>query len=128
MAVPVPKEFMPFAGEPVLPYKLWIKLFDNYIHMRDAAQSPLSKFSEEDKNRLLFNLLGLEGVRIFSAQPMSDRMATANHTVVSCCCDGCVPEARQILPSLLRLGKTTARQHGDYTGLSYRPEIINGRL
>ncbi|GFO02989.1 retrovirus-related pol polyprotein from [Plakobranchus ocellatus] len=77
-SVPLPKEFLPHPGDPILPYKLWIKLFDNYIHMRDTARDKQS--SDEEKNRLLFNLLGLEGIRIFSAQPVVDRLATCSHT------------------------------------------------
>ncbi|GFO49295.1 hypothetical protein PoB_007580000 [Plakobranchus ocellatus] len=76
-SVPLPKELLPHPGDPVLPFKLWIRLFDNYIYMRDAARTQPS--SDEDKNRLLFNLLGLEGIRIFSAQPMVDRTSTASH-------------------------------------------------
>ncbi|GFO38084.1 gypsy retrotransposon integrase 1 [Plakobranchus ocellatus] len=76
-SVSLPKELLPHPGDPVLPYKLWIRLFDNYISMRDAASTQPS--GDEDKNRLLFNLLGLEGIRIFSAQPMVDRISTASH-------------------------------------------------
>ncbi|GFO47389.1 Zf-h2c2 and rve domain containing protein [Plakobranchus ocellatus] len=75
--VPVPKEILPHHGDLILPYKLWIRLFDNYIYMRDAART--RPFSDEDKNCLLFNLLGLEGIGIFSAQPMVDRISTASH-------------------------------------------------
>ncbi|GFO08308.1 hypothetical protein PoB_003481300 [Plakobranchus ocellatus] len=73
--VPLPKEFLPHPGDPILPYKLWIYLFDNYIYMRDAARTQPS----EDNNRLLFNFLGLEGIRIFSAQPIVDRISNASH-------------------------------------------------
>ncbi|GFN84809.1 integrase core domain protein [Plakobranchus ocellatus] len=76
-SVPLPKELLPHPGDPVLPYKLWIRLFDNHIYMRDAARNQPS--GDEDKNRLLFNLLSLEGIRIFSAQPMVDRISTASH-------------------------------------------------
>ncbi|GFO19543.1 hypothetical protein PoB_004604800 [Plakobranchus ocellatus] len=76
-SVPLRKEFLSHSGDTVLPYKLWICLFDNYIYMRDAARNQPS--SDEDKNRLLINLLGLEGIRIYSAQPMLDRISTASH-------------------------------------------------
>ncbi|GFN82895.1 LOW QUALITY PROTEIN: Pol polyprotein [Plakobranchus ocellatus] len=45
--------------------------------MRDAAR--IQPSCDEDKNRLLFNLLGLEDIRIFSAQPMVDRISTVSH-------------------------------------------------
>ncbi|GFO35123.1 hypothetical protein PoB_006162800 [Plakobranchus ocellatus] len=78
-SVPLPKEFLPHPGDPNLPYKLWILLFDNvnYIYMRDAARTQPS--SNEYKNRLLFNFLGLEGIGIFSAQPVVDRISTTSH-------------------------------------------------
>ncbi|GFN77864.1 hypothetical protein PoB_000437000 [Plakobranchus ocellatus] len=67
-SVPFPKEFLPHPADPVLPSKLRIRLFDKYIYMRDAACNQPS--SDEEKTRLLFHHQVLEGIRIFSAQPM----------------------------------------------------------
>ncbi|GFO11865.1 integrase core domain protein [Plakobranchus ocellatus] len=44
-----------------------IRFFDNDIYMRDAART--QPCSNEDKNRPLFNLLGLEGGRVCIPQP-----------------------------------------------------------
>ena len=73
MALPLPKEYLPYPGEPVLPFKLWINVFDNFISLQETNTS------DERKNRFLFNLLGLEGIRIFSAHPIADKMATSTH-------------------------------------------------
>ena len=76
--IPMPREFLPHPGEPILPFKIWINLFDNYIFMKDSIRSAQNKMTHEEKNRFLFSLLGLEGIRIFSAQPMSNQISTAN--------------------------------------------------
>ena len=79
--LPLPKEFLPTPGEPCLPFKIWITLFENFIFMRDAPKPEVAKMKDEEKNRLLFTLLGLEGVRIFSAQPTASAIATTPHVV-----------------------------------------------
>ena len=73
--LPLPREFLSHPGEPCLPFKIWITLFENYVYMRDSQRD--TPMTAEDKNRLLFTLLGLEGVRIFSAQPIAKQVATA---------------------------------------------------
>ncbi|GFR60580.1 hypothetical protein ElyMa_003535300 [Elysia marginata] len=45
--------------------------------MRDAFRD--SPTTDEQKNRFLYNLLGLQGIRIFSAHPMSDNLSSASH-------------------------------------------------
>lgn len=73
--IPIPKEYLPHPGEPVLPYKHWIKVFENFIFMKNTVR----KLGDEEKNRYLFTLLGFEGVRIFSAHPIADKISTAPH-------------------------------------------------
>ena len=48
-------------------------MFDNYVFLK-------GELSDENKNRLLFPLLGLEGIRIFSSNPMCGNIATASHS------------------------------------------------
>ena len=77
--IPYPKEFFPTPGDPVLPFKHWIKLFDNFLYMKNASLPHDNKLTSEDKNRFLFTLLGFEGIRIFTSNPMSNNMSTASH-------------------------------------------------
>ena len=71
--IPLPKEYLTHPGNPVLPFRHWITMFDNYVFLR-------GELSDESKNRLLFPLLGLEGIRIFSSNPMCGNIATASHS------------------------------------------------
>ena len=77
--VPTPKEFLPHPGNPVLPFKHWIRLFDNYIFMSNASRSDENKMNDEAKNRFLFTLLGFEAIRIFSSTPECDKISSSTH-------------------------------------------------
>ena len=48
-SIPLPKEFLPNTGEPTLPFKLWLKVFDNFVFMKDTMRSQDSKMSDEEK-------------------------------------------------------------------------------
>ena len=61
--MPVPREFLPNPGDPVLPFKHWIRLFENFIFSKNSARKDEEKLTDEEKNRFLFTLLGFEGIR-----------------------------------------------------------------
>ena len=74
--IPLPKEYLTHPGNPVLPFRHWIEMFNNYIFLRDHDGT----MTDETKNRVLFPLLGLEGIRIFSSNPMCGQIATASQS------------------------------------------------
>ena len=77
--MPVPREFLPNPGDPVLPFKHWIRLFENFIFSKNSARKDEEKLTDEEKNRFLFTLLGFEGIRQFSSLPVCDKIATVTH-------------------------------------------------
>ncbi len=60
--MPMPDRFLPFAGEPELPFKVWFSLFEQYIEWQDKGKDAAHKLQDADKNSLLFSLLGKEGL------------------------------------------------------------------
>ena len=77
--IPLPKEFLPHPGDPVLPYRHWIRLFDNFIFMKNSFRGQGNEMTDPEMNRFMFTLLGFEGIRIFSSTPECDQMDTATH-------------------------------------------------
>ncbi|KFD51355.1 hypothetical protein M513_07760 [Trichuris suis] len=59
-----PTPFLEHPGEPVTPFRTWIRIFNNYL----LAAFP-AKLSDERKQAILLNSLGVEGQRLFYALP-----------------------------------------------------------
>ena len=77
--MPVPREFLLSPGDPVLPFKHWIRLFENFVFSKNSSRKEAEKLTNEEKNRFLFTLLGFEGIRQFSSLPVCDNIATVTH-------------------------------------------------
>ncbi len=74
LSIPQPIPFCSYLGDPPLPWYAWWHAFSTYLHLLEEEQgTPLSNLT---KNSLLFGLLGTEGHKQFSGNPMAD---TRNH-------------------------------------------------
>ncbi len=72
--MPMPEPFLPFAGEPELPFKVWFSLFEQNIEWQDKGKDAAHKLQDADKNSLLFSLLGKEGLRRFASNPIATQI------------------------------------------------------
>ncbi|KFD49025.1 hypothetical protein M513_10073 [Trichuris suis] len=59
-----PTPFLEHPGEPVIPFRTWIRIFNNYL----LAAFP-AKLCDERRQAILLNSLGVEGQRLFYALP-----------------------------------------------------------
>lgn len=59
---PLPSFFLPAPGEPVIPFKTWEKMFNNYCLVIDVEGQ---KWTDARQRALLLHCLGTEGQRIF---------------------------------------------------------------
>ena len=67
-----PAPFLQSAGEPLIPFKSWIRVFDNYVLAMGE------ELSDARKRALLIHCLGAEGQRIFyTLTVVDDKYATA---------------------------------------------------
>uniref|UniRef100_H2ZS10 Retrotransposon gag domain-containing protein n=1 Tax=Latimeria chalumnae TaxID=7897 RepID=H2ZS10_LATCH len=65
-AVPLSAPFFSFPGEPVIPFKIWKKMFENYMLVIDIAGE---NWPEAWKHVVLLHCLGTEGQHIFYTLP-----------------------------------------------------------
>lgn len=73
--MPFPDFFLPCPGEPAIPFKIWVRMFENYLLVINATGNT---WPEARKRALLLHCLGSEGQRIFHTLPESgDDLATA---------------------------------------------------
>ena len=104
--IPLPKEFLSHPGNPVLPFRHWIEMFNNYIFLKDTKKD----MSDETKNRLLLPLLGLEGIRIFSSNPMCGKVSTAKHS-----------DFQKALNDIFNVKINPFKAHFDFEGRNQHP-------
>ncbi|XP_023806938.1 uncharacterized protein K02A2.6-like [Oryzias latipes] len=64
--VPFPDVFLPCPGEPIMPFKTWIRMFENYLLVINAGGDA---WPEIRLLALLLHCLGSEGQRIFHTLP-----------------------------------------------------------
>ena len=64
--VPFPSFFLPCPGEPAVPFKTWIQIFQNYLVVINATGDawPVAR-----RRAVLLHCLGTEGQRIFYNLP-----------------------------------------------------------
>lgn len=64
--VPFPAFFLPCPGEPAVPFKTWLRIFENYLLVINATGEdwPVAR-----KRAVLLHCLGTEGQRIFYSLP-----------------------------------------------------------
>ncbi len=74
--LPVPQitKFHDNPGQPAIPVKQWMSIFDHYLTMTDANR--VNKLTSAEKNSFLYMHLGMEGCRIIQANPVFTRMST----------------------------------------------------
>ncbi len=70
----VPERFLPFAGEPELPFKVWFSLVEQYLEWQDKGKDMAHRLQDADKNSLLFALLGKEGLKRFASNPVATQI------------------------------------------------------
>ncbi|ROL48337.1 hypothetical protein DPX16_21823 [Anabarilius grahami] len=58
--------FLPCPGEPIMPFDMWLRMFDNYLLAINAVGSA---WPDARKRATLLHCLGVEGQRIFYALP-----------------------------------------------------------
>ena len=72
---PFPDFFLPAPGEPAIPFKSWVKIFQNYCLVIDVEGQ---EWTGARQRALLLHCLGTEGQRIFYTLPNTgDTLATA---------------------------------------------------
>ena len=64
MSISPPPLFLPVPGTPTIEWRLWSKMFSNYLLVIDGY-----KFTEEKQCALLQTCLGTEGQRVFETLP-----------------------------------------------------------
>lgn len=64
--VPLPAPFLPCPGEPTIQFKIWKKMFENYLLVIDATGAA---WPEARQRAVLLHCLGTEGQRIFYTLP-----------------------------------------------------------
>ncbi len=75
LSIPQPAPFCSYPGDPPLLWHAWYHVFSTYLRLLEEERGmPLSDLT---KNSLLFELLGTEGRKQFSGNPMADTLETA---------------------------------------------------
>ncbi|KAK7881939.1 hypothetical protein WMY93_028113 [Mugilogobius chulae] len=73
--VPPPSPFLPCPGEPIMPFEMWMRMFNNYLLVINATGNA---WPEGRKRATLLHCLGTEGQRLFYTLPdTGDTMASA---------------------------------------------------
>ncbi len=73
ISFPLPPRFWENPGEAPT-YRLWIMQFENYVFSIDSQRTAWNKLSDEFKNRLLYSLLGMEGIASFACTPEAQNL------------------------------------------------------
>ena len=83
--LPVPSidKYLPHPGEPACNFREWYKMFQRFLVAVNDNQPTEAKLTGGQKNNYLYMLLGQEGARIFNANPMAEKIDTANHSEFS---------------------------------------------
>lgn len=75
----MPDRFWPHAGElPILKWDQWFSQLCDFFALTDCGLPADSRLADTEKNRYLRSLLGAEGLRQFSAHPVSGNVETAS--------------------------------------------------
>jgi len=79
--LPVPQisKFMELPGEPVTDFRQWFAQFQRFLIMINAGRSEQAQLSAYQKNTYLMLMLGTEGARIFSANPVAAAIDTTSY-------------------------------------------------
>lgn len=73
-SLPLPPAFLQTPGEPTMPWKSWVRAFENYLI---ASGARAEDFPEERRIALLLHCLGVEGQRVYySIRPNDDAANT----------------------------------------------------
>ncbi len=78
LSISVPAPFLPYPGDPPLPWRAWHQVFSTYMCLLEEERGAV--LSDRVKNSLLFGLLGTEGHKQFSGNPAIVTLQTATFT------------------------------------------------
>ena len=75
IALPAPRPYWQDPSEPAPSFRSWFSGFDNWLALSADALPDGQELTDVRKNRYLYQLLGEEGRRQFSTQPIVDQIA-----------------------------------------------------
>ena len=79
IAVPPMARFLENVGEPPIPWKRWLLIFENFWMMANAGRPDAQAYSPQQKSRYLLLMLGTEGLRLTADSPAVDQVDTLSH-------------------------------------------------
>ena len=79
IAVPPMARFLENIGEPPIPWKRWLLIFENFWMMANAGRPAAQAYSPQQKSRYLLMMLGTEGLRLTADSPVVDQVDLLAH-------------------------------------------------